>query len=268
VEPHSNSTIAGFSTPLGQGRLWVTLLWSLTLAVGLAALDWAERQFFEAAVGQTLVLLPARALDETQRQAERARLSGEPGVTGVQWRSPAELTRQVSRRFPQSQWKELFPTDEAWLPWVLEARPVDPLGEPEQVRSFIARRQKEGTWRLVLWDGAAIQNLARQRSALRWVFGFWLLLGGLTGAVALARMPWPGRGGVGLFVWSALLGLLGPAAVWCVALLAETGADDRSLGIALGSGFILAAAAAPLLRLRRTQSHSITISEDSHERVR
>lgn len=261
--------VASFLRPLGQERLWITFLWALTLSVGLAGLDWTERWFHEEARTQTVVLLPRGTMDEDQRQGLRTKLEREPGVAATQWRSPAELTRQISGRFPQSEWQGLFPTDEAWLPWVLEVHPADPLESGELIRAFIARRQQEGAWRLTLWDPEPLQKLLRERALVRAVVGFWLLLAGLGGAVALLRVPWPARGGMVLVAWSALLGLLGPGAVWAAALLlAPPGLDPQTLGVALAAGFILATLAAPVLRLpKRKKSLSLSIKEDPDERA-
>ena len=125
--------------PLRSERLWIVLVWSLTLAVGLAGWDWAERAFEEAASGQQIVLLPRETLDATTREAVRAKLAAEPGVLSAQWVRPADLGRRVSGLFPQSEWQEMFPPDEeALLPWVLEVRPIAPLDRVGPVRAFVS----------------------------------------------------------------------------------------------------------------------------------
>jgi hypothetical protein len=254
--------------PPRQERLWVTLLWTLTLSVGSAGWDWSERQFQELALPQRLVLLSKGTLDDRQRQEVRGKLLGEPGIGGVQWISPADLTHQVSRRFPQAEWQGLFPADGAWLPWVLEVHPADPLSQSELIRAFVARREQEGSWRLVLWDPEPLQRLIGERLTVRVVLGFWLILAALSGAVALLRIPWPEQGGLMLLAWSMLAGLMGPAAVWAAAwLLAPQELDIQCLGIALAVGFILATVVAPVLRHRRRKSLSLEISEAPNERA-
>lgn len=255
--------------PLRNARLWVTLLWSLTLAVGLAGWDWAERHFEDGAAGQTMILLPRDPLDDAAREAVRARLAAESGVLSATWIAPAELTRRLSQRFPQSEWQDLFPADEAWLSWVLEVRPAAPLDALAQMRDFAARRQHEGSWRLVLWDPALLETLARERGALRIVLGFWLALAALAGAAALLRLPLRRGEGLGLALWSGFLGLLGPGAVWSAALLGGADPDARALAVGLAAGLVLTAFIAPLLRLPEGNPHlSLMLGEEPHERVR
>lgn len=254
---------------LRNTRLWVTLLWTLTLAVGLAGWDWAELHAEDAAAGQTMILLPRDPLDEGAREAVRARLAGEAGVASASWIAPAELARRLSQRFPQAEWQDLFPADEAWLSWVLEIRPAAPLDTLALMRDFAARRQHEGAWRLALWDPTLLETLARQRGALRVVLGFWLGLVALAGVAALLRLPLRRGERLGMVAWSAFLGVLGPGAVWSAALLAGAEPDPRTLGVALGAGLLLSALIAPLLRLPEGNRHiSLMLGEDAHERIR
>jgi hypothetical protein len=255
--------------PLRAERLWVTLIWTLTLAVGLAAWDWAERGLETDAARQTLVLLPKSALDEASRKAIQTKLGTEPGVMAAEWISPAELTSRIARRFPQSEWRDLFPADEGWLAWVLEVRPSAPLDSLPRLRDFVARRQQEESWRLVLWDPEALAGLVRQRETLRAVAGFFLALVALGGVAALLRMPLARGRRLGLVLWSAVLGALGPGAVWAVAMLSGGEPDEQCLAIGMGSGLLLASVIAPMLRVREDKKKlSITVGEDAHERVR
>jgi len=80
------------------------------------------------AADQTLVMLPESELDLGEREERRRRMMGEPGVGDARWVAPADLVRQLVRRNPEPGWRELLPEDRAWLPWVLEVRPIDPLG--------------------------------------------------------------------------------------------------------------------------------------------
>jgi len=256
-----------FLHPLRQERLWVTLLWALTLSVGLAGLDWAERAFEASAAAQTIAMLPKENPDDARRKEIRDQLSREPAVASAEWRAPAELAGQLARRYPQPQWQGLFPSDQAWLPWILEVRPEAPLDHLGLLRALAARHEQEGAWRLILWDSAALQTLAEQRLQVRVVVGFWLLLAGLCGMAALARLAWPERGGLWLILWSAVLGVLAPASVWATALLIEAPLDARALAIAATAGFVLASVVAPVLRVRRVKALSIEVGEDADERA-
>jgi hypothetical protein len=189
-------------------------------------------------------------------------------VGGLEWRSPADYSRQLSQRFAQPQWQALFPEDEGWMPWVLEVHPVAPLGQEGLIREFTARRQQEGTWKLVLWDGETLRSLAESRRFVWIVGGFALALTGLGGGVALMRLPWPREGGRWLAACSAGLGLLGPASVWLVAFLADGRFDARVLAIALAIGFCFSGFLAPALRLRTGHSISLIVSEEPNERIR
>lgn len=252
--------------PLGMERFWLTLLWAVSLAVGVALWDWVEAHFREAAAGQTVLLLPAEPLDDTQRQAVLRMVSQDPAVASANWRSPADLSRIVMVRFPQAEWARLFPADDAWMPWVLEVRPRPPLESHGLIQAFIRQREQEGSWRLVLWDNILIQNLSGERAAVRAAAGMFVILVGVCGAAALKRMVWPTRGGAALAVWSAVAGALAPAAVGSAALLAGELIPGRTLAIGAGAGFLLAAALAPMLRQPRRKTISTTVREASDER--
>lgn len=263
-----DSFLTHFFTPLRTERLWVTLVWSLTLAVGAAAWDQAELAFEAAAAGTTMVLLPLGSLDEAGRDAMKGKIQGEPGVAAAVWLSPRELTERLSRRFPQGEWHDLFPKDDAWLSWMLEVRPSAPLDTYSRMNDIAARRRQEGVWRMVLWDGAPLEALAGHRHVLHLVLGFFLALVGLGGVAALLRIPLARPGRAGLLAWSGFLGLVGPGAVWSAALLAGAEPDDESLMVGLGVGFLLATFIAPMIRLRQERRLSLTVGEDAHERVR
>lgn len=256
--------------PLRSERLWIVLVWSLALAVGLAGWDWAERAFEEAASGQQIVLLPRETLDAGAREAERAKLSNEPGVLSAQWVRPSDLAGRVSQLFPQSEWQEMFPPEEeSWLPWALELRPIAPLERIGPIRDFVSSLAQDGNWRMALWDPSPLVALAQRRTALRVFLGFWLALIALGGVAALLRIPSPRKGRGALLAWSALLGALGPAAVWSAALLGGGDPDGRTLAVAAGGGFVLATLVAPMLRLSQgPKKISLTLGEDSDERVR
>ena len=139
---HPGPTAAGALTPLREARLWVTFVWALTLALGVSGLDWAERLFEERAAALTMLLLPTEPPDASQRQAMLEKLRKEAGAGGLQWRAPADYSRQLSQRFAQPQWQGLFPEDEGWMPWILEVHPLRPLEQPQLIRDFIARREQ------------------------------------------------------------------------------------------------------------------------------
>ena len=252
--------------PLSLGRFWVTTLWVVMLGVGLAGWEWGERRLRVAAADQTLVMLPESELDLGEREDRRRRMIGEPGVGDARWVAPADQVRRLARRHPEPGWRELLPEDRAWLPWVLEVRPIDPLGDPLTIGSFIARRKQEGGWPLALWDAERIGRLRDARRALRVGMGLWLALGALAGAAALARYPWPASAGAALIAWSILFGLAGPGAVWVALRLAGANPDPRSLMVALGAGFVLAGIVGPMIRKRRNREPSLTAAESEDAR--
>ena len=241
-DPSSN-----FLYPLRSPRLWVAVLWSLTLAVALAAWDWAERRFEDEAAARRIVLLPAVAPDAAARAETLAKITAEPGIASAEWIAPADLTRRIAQLFPSPS-GAIFSPDEPWLTWVLEVRPRSPLDNSLHIDTFTAQRRGEtGRWRMVLWDSTEIQELNRARAALRAVAGFFALIAALAGAAALACLP-PPRSRGPLAFWSGLLGTLAPAAVWGAALLGGIEADARSLALAAAAGFLLATLLASVLR--------------------
>jgi hypothetical protein len=262
-------SMARFFTPLSLGRLWATLAWSLTLAVLLAGADWTERQFAQAAAARVIVLSPVRALEEPARREWTKKLSSEPGVAGVHWLSPRQMARQMagqmegqmaaraSRRLSEPQGEEMFggEEDEGWLPWVAEVGLRDPLGRSDLAGAFVARRQQEGQWQAVLWDGEWLNGAIQARMTVRVLLGVWLALAALTGAAVLLRVPWPRQGGLILWFWSAALGAAAPAAVWAAAWLAGGAlADARAGAVAAAAGLILASLAAPMIRQRKPRA--------------
>ncbi len=262
-----HQTSAGYSSGiLRQARVWVTLLWTLTLSLGVAGWDWSERRLAARAEDQTIIMLPAGDLDDEHRQEVRKQLNSEPGVSLARWESPAELVRQIAQRFPQSSWNELFPAEENWLPWMMEIHPWNPLEHMDTIRSFIAKHEAEGEWRLILWDQRTLNELAAQRKVVRTGFAVYLGLLAIAGALALLTLPWPAEGGWKLVTLNAVLGVATPAAVWVLLLAAEANLDVRSLWVTLGMGFTLATFVASVLRSHQRKQLEMTIREDADER--
>ena len=240
-----------FLRPLREPRLWIALLWSTALAIGWGLADGAERRFADRARSCVVVLLPANPLDEAARARWREQFLGEAGLVEARWTPPAETVRELGGRFPQRDWRALFPTDGAWLPWTLTARFSDPLSRADAIARFVEQREREGDWRLTLWDAAALRRLSRARRAVRATLIVWTLLIGGVGLIALGAIePQPGSRPMTLRWWGAALGVALPGVLWATAWLTGADPDPRALGIACVSGFALAGVAAPVIRRR------------------
>lgn len=232
-----------------QPRLWLTALWTLVLACGLAGWDLSERRMQTEAGASPLLLLPDQALAPEDRQAAAVRMRSEPGVGSAHWIAPAELSRVLSKTLADAQWRALLPTEdqEGWLPWLLEIVPADPLGGLTQTESFVVRRKQEGGWS-ILWDGDQVRQRLQSRRQLRWTLGLGLSLVLLIGVAGLHALPWPKPGGRGLWIWSVLLGIGAPLSVAAAAMLSGAPLGARTPLLAAAAGFLLAGAAAPMLR--------------------
>ena len=254
-----------FLSSLHEGRLWVALMWSLAVAVGVAAFDVADRQIRADAARQQMILMPATEMDATARRAAKMKMLADPAVVSVRWRSPAESLRDLSRRFTQPQWRDLMPREDQALPWLLEVQPADPLGGNAQIRDLIARHRKDG-W-LVLWNNEPLLRLVHARRGLWTLGGLWLTLLTAAGALALLCLPIPAQGALALAIWSSACGLIAPGAVAAGVWLAGGPVDARALVLALTIGFILAGPLAAVLRRPQTKaSLSVTVGEANDER--
>lgn len=249
-----------------QPRLWLTLLWAFVLAVGAAGLDWSERTLARRAAAEPLLLLPERELTPDQRRQEETDIAADPAVRSARWLAPADLARQMQRRFDDPRWSDLMPRDEeAWLPWMMQVHPYNPLDRLASIEGFVARRRQQGGW-TVLWTGDELRALARTRSQLRMAIGSLLLLAAVAGAGALASLPWPRDERWSLLGWSAVLGALAPVAPMAVVSQAGVAIDERTLLIGAATGLILAVGVAPVLRQREKARYSLTIREAPNER--
>lgn len=254
--------------PFREPRLWATFLWALTLAVGIAWVDWGLRRMEAAAEALPVVLVAADPLTDEQRREARVEVERDPSVARADWRSPGHQIRNISDRFSDPSWRELVPGDQAWLPWVLEVRPHKPLGHPARLRAFVATCRKQPRWGVVLWSPERFGRLLRGRRILLAASGFGLALVLLSGVGLLLCLPWPRRGGGWLWVLQAMLGLLAPATVWLAAHLAGAPPDARGLGLSAGLGFLLACLVAPVVRrpLQQPQRLSFMVAEEKNER--
>lgn len=259
-------------SPLAQPRLWVILLWALTFAVAAAGFDRFQRHLRDEAAGQKILLVSDQSPGDNQRAELLKKMESEPGVASAAWISPADQVRRIQGQFPDESWREAFPANEAWLPWMLEVGPADPLRNRDLLTGFIARRRQEGGWQ-VYWDGSTLDSLiARSNSAAITTLVFALLIFAI-GGLALTQMPRSLRP-VAEVAESTLITLIVIVALWAAAALAGAWADGRALAVAAATGFILACFVAPMLRLRRIpglpakSTFSTTVTEAPDERIR
>lgn len=253
-------TRAGWRAPLYSSRLWIAVMWAVAWGLCLAGWDRAERMWAEAAADQAIVLLPVNPPQEREREEARGKVAKETGVGTARWLSPAEWTKRVRSRHGEEDWSKLLPTDQAWLPWLLEVQPVRPLDGIGEIQSFIARRRQEGIWQSIVWDGERIQRWRDERNSLRVLLGLIGLIDGLCGAAALGLTAPPVGGKVGLWLWQSAGGAALPAAIMEGARLAGGPVDGRCVGLAAAAGFILAGLIAPMIRRPEKRERETAIS--------
>jgi hypothetical protein len=241
----------GFFSSLSGCRFWVTLLWAMVLAVVVTALDWAEGELRTRAAALPILMVPEARLGEDARRRQLESVTQTWDGVRAAWLSPADQATRISRRFPDEHWRQALDADDAWLPWVLQVWPADPLGHPATAGALAAWGEQQAGMR-VFWDNEPLARLVVARRAVWWPGVFLLALVLSIGAVALGRLGRPaGRQGFGLLVLSAIFGAAAPAAVWSAAWLAGVALTGRSLALAMFTGLVFAAAVAPMLRERR-----------------
>ena len=251
--------------PLRDAHLWISVLWALVLAVGIAAWDWTEARLTNQAGLQHALLLPAQEITEEERGAERDRLLKEPGVAGAVWVSPADQSARLSQQYPGKLWGGMFSDEQSWLPWILEVGFNDPLDSSEEITAFAARRGGDPAWAVMTWDNGRLSQLRQARTQVRAVGGALLAFVLLAGAAALLSTP--ATGSAAGAMWRAVLGAGMSGAVLGAALLSGVPVGARTATIALGAGFVLAAFIAPMLRQVRGRQLSVSVGEGSQERL-
>ncbi len=260
--------LANLTLPLSLGRLWITFVWALVLGAGVGVWVWMDDWFSTQAWTMNLLLLPEREPDGPRREALRRTLLNEAVVREARWLSPDELLRSLERSQSELRPADLIPSEPAWLPWVLELRPRDPLTHAAEIQALVARLGREADWELALWDAARLHELVALRGRLRALLGVFLGLVLVGGMAALLRTSWPRQAGWWLVGWSALLGAGGPAVLWMAAQLAGLPVEPTCALAGAGAGFLLAAVFAPVLRVRGNRGVTLSITEADNERVR
>lgn len=251
-------------------RFWCTVLWALVIGVGVGAWYLAEQYLGRRAAQQTIFMTPTRDLTEAQRRQAIDDIRPVPTVAAAVWVSPEQLTFRVENQFADPQWAELIPKETAWLPWILEVRPRDPLDRLPAIAGWIGTLKQEGQWQ-VLWNGSQVAKLKNHRNALRTGGGFFLLFVLLTGMGALLTHDWPQSDRLNLYLWSTAGSVVAPALVWLVVVWAFRGTMQIGWApplLAVGSGFLLAGLIGPMLRHKSPRRTEITLSEAYDERTR
>lgn len=253
-------------------RFWIVFLWAFTVAGGFGAGYWAYEYFHAQAARQTILLVPDQALDEIRRNELALKLGAEPCIASATWLAPADQTQRLQSQFPDERWKEAYPADANWLPWVLEVKPADPLGNRDLLTAFIAKRHDEGGWQ-VYWDGSTLDELGNNYKNTGYLVMAWIAVTFLSGVIALARMPRPERPIRFTFESTILVG----ASYNAMMILFNINSEPVQSMAAFLSMFIcliLACIISPMLGLRRIPGRSVestfstTVAEAPDERVR
>lgn len=253
-------------------RFWVVFMWALSFSAGVGVMDWAARYLYHQADRESILLVPDQAVDEARRNELSLKLGAEPGVASASWLTPADQAHRLQSQFPDERWKEAYPADPNWLPWVLEVKPADPINNRDLLTAFIARRQQEGGWQ-VYWDGSTLDQIANQEKLTRRILLTWIMVMAVAGAWAIANLPKPKRPIVFALTSGVTVAIV-PLAVWAVFQLSDAQTDHGAFFFAAVTGFVLACFIAPVLGLRRipgqpaASTFSTTVEEAPDERVR
>lgn len=256
---------------IGSPRFWVVYLWAFAVSGGFGIGYWSYQFFQTQADLQMILLVPDQPLDDQRRSELAIKLGAEPSIASAAWIAPADQAQRLQSQFPDERWKETYPADPNWLPWVLEVKPADPLGNRDLLTAFIANRRQEGGWQ-VYWDGSTLDTLIHQRKFAAIVLLSWIVVIFLAGIAALSRLPKH----AGLSLGERAAGLV--VFVICILALSvfqimDAAADTRAFFIAGFSGLILAVIA-PIIGQRRipleppASTFSTTVAEAPDERVR
>ncbi|MCE5228650.1 hypothetical protein LLG95_03530 [bacterium] len=264
------------ASQLSTARFWLVFIWALSVGAGVGVAYWAYGYFNDQANQQTILLVPDQSLDDQQRSTLSIKFGNEPGITSASWLTPAEQARRLQSQFPDDKWRQAYPADEDWLPWVMEVKPENPLSNRALLTAFIARRQQEGGWQSY-WDGSTLDQLVGQFNLLATMLAAWTVVILIAGIFALKSMPKPARPWV-VTLGSAFSAAIAPLFLWAILRMQSISVDDAAFAVAAGAGFILACAIAPVLRSRRISdpvperqvesTFSTTVAEAPDERVR
>lgn len=232
-----------------RSRPWTLWLWSVTLALSVAGADRAWREALARGRERSALLVPAGQPPPHRRDEAEKSLETYPEVASAEWLSPSALALEATLAFSRGSLPEIFPDEEAWLPWILEVRFRDPFAQA-RIGARIADLGDDPAWRLVLWDGPASAEDARAaRRAL-------LLGGSLVAFLAFggfqALRLGPARRG--RFVHESVIGAFATcatvAAFGGVARYAGDAPDARAWIVGLGAGLALSGVLGPCLRGR------------------
>lgn len=245
----------------GRARLWVAWLWGALLAVLAAGGDLAGRALIAKADGRALLLLPSGQVSQARRQSLLDGLRVHPEIREARWLSPSDLAKGTAEALPRERWGELFSEEEAWLPWVVEARFRDTLLMRGAVASRVEALKAKGEWRLALFD---LEGLDGERALFIRVVAI-AAAGGLLafalGIGALASLPrergWLGEAAAGWIGASAAAAAIGGAA-----MAVGVAIDARAWGAGMAACFILAGLAAPVIKGRTMPPINATPPEE------
>lgn len=231
--------------------IWIAL-WSATLALGVATGSSVWERIESRAAERAILLLPASETSETDRERWLASLLEKNSVASGEWLSPTTLVQRVSTSVPADLWAQLFSDDDAWLPWLLQLRPVDPLHSSAELEATLEAFHADPRFRLVLYDQPA---LTRDAEIWRHVRTGTFLFAGLMmtlGLLALLLSPGLTRYPIEAPFGGLLAVILAAAAGYA---LQRFGAPlDRNQYLrSLATAFGLAALVGPMLKGRLTQ---------------
>ncbi len=253
-------------TPLSDGRLWVTLLWSALLAMCLTVYHVSEFVFSQKSADSQIILLPHQDPDERDRNSDIERFKLDPGVQEARWLEPGEVARQIEIAFDDLPEGNLDVPGESWIPWMLEIRLLEPLSHVRRVRKFIQARRHEGRWTVVA-DLESLRSLDQSRAGIRKVLLAIVIFIFPSGLFALKCLSWNPNHGKMIRLWSSVFVIAILLAGWHImqeSLMLHMRPHDLIWGLAFG--FILATWFAPMIRKKTSEtSQADQASEGYHE---
>lgn len=240
--------------PSNRSRVWFSAFWATSLALLACAGQWAWFELGRRAEDRTALLAPNQTPSPEGRDAALKSIQGYAEVASARWISPQEMVEESTASIRPVGLGEVFPTDGAWLPWTLEVRFRNAARDPDAAAFRVAGLRKDPFWRLVVWDEAAARADA---DAFRRTFKFLGAVGAvlaLFGAFGLAQIPRAPGGWFSEAAGAAAVTFFATAGLGFAPRLLGVEPAPRDWAALLGTGFILAGLAAPVIKGRGVAS--------------